>query len=69
MNQKRFRRLYRRGPAAQAWRPQAALGLRAPLALPSRPSERWLLDFVSDILTDGRRFMHLRPSTTARANV
>jgi hypothetical protein len=26
------------------------------LALPSRANERWSLDFVSDALTDGRRF-------------
>lgn len=29
------------------------------LALPSRPNERWSLDFVSDTLTDGRRFRAL----------
>jgi len=33
-----------------------ALGTRRPLALPSRPNERWSLDFVSDAFTDGRRF-------------
>ncbi|SIQ78340.1 Transposase InsO and inactivated derivatives [Rhizobium sp. RU20A] len=33
-----------------------ALGTRRPLALPSRPGERWSLDFVSDAFTDGRRF-------------
>ena len=33
-----------------------ALGTRAPLAVPDRPNERWSLDFVSDALTDGRRF-------------
>lgn len=26
------------------------------MALPSRPNERWSLDFVSDAFTDGRRF-------------
>jgi transposase InsO family protein len=29
------------------------------LALPSRPNERWSLDFVSDTFTDGRRFRAL----------
>jgi putative transposase len=29
------------------------------LALPSRPNERWSLDFVSDAFTDGRRFRGL----------
>jgi putative transposase len=33
-----------------------AMGVRAPLALPSGPNERWSLDFVSDCFTDGRRF-------------
>jgi putative transposase len=33
-----------------------ALGTRAPLALPQGPNQRWSLDFVSDTLTDGRRF-------------
>ena len=36
--------------------PQAREGVRAPLALPNRPNERWSLDFVSDGFTDGRRF-------------
>jgi putative transposase len=29
---------------------------RIPMALPSRPNERWSLDFVSDQLANGRRF-------------
>ncbi len=33
-----------------------ALGTRAPIALPEAPNRRWSLDFVSDTLTDGRRF-------------
>jgi len=33
-----------------------ALGTRAPIALPEAPNQRWSLDFVSDTLTDGRRF-------------
>ena len=33
-----------------------ALGVRALLALPNGPNERWLLGFVSDCFTDGRRF-------------
>jgi putative transposase len=61
MNQKRFRRLYceeglqvrKRGGRKRA------LGMRAPLGLPSRPNERWSLDFVSDSFTDGRRFRAL----------
>lgn len=33
-----------------------ALGTRKPMLPPSRPNERWSLDFVSDAFMDGRRF-------------
>ena len=33
-----------------------ALGTRAPMVLPNRINQRWSLDFVSDTLSDGRRF-------------
>ena len=58
MNQKRFRRLYREEGLAVRKRGgrKRALGMRAPMVLPSRPNERWSLDFVSDSFTDGRRF-------------
>ena len=58
MNQKRFRRLYREEGLAVRKRSgrKRALGVRAPLGLPSRPNERWSLDFVADCLTGGRRF-------------
>ncbi len=61
MNQKRFRRLYREEGLQVRKRGgrKRALGLRAPLALPSRPNERWSLDFVSDTFTDSRRFRAL----------
>lgn len=35
---------------------QRALGTRAPMTLPQGPNQRWSLDFVSDVLADGRRF-------------
>jgi putative transposase len=58
MNQKRFRRLYREEGLQVRKRSgrKRALGLRAPLVLPSGPNERWSLDFVSDSFTSGRRF-------------
>lgn len=58
MNQKRFRRLYRAEGLQVRKRNgrKRALGMRAPLALPSHPNDRWSLDFVSDSFTDGRRF-------------
>jgi len=33
-----------------------ALGTRAPMTVPLRINQRWSLDFVSDTLSDGRRF-------------
>lgn len=33
-----------------------ALGTRAPMAIPQDANQHWSLDFVSDKLTDGRRF-------------
>lgn len=32
------------------------MGTQAPMVLPLMPNQRWSLDFVSDQLTDGRRF-------------
>ncbi|CUX54117.1 Integrase family protein (fragment) [Agrobacterium deltaense Zutra 3/1] len=53
-----LRRLYREEKLTVRKRGgrKRALGTRRPLALPSRPGERWSLDFVSDAFTDGRRF-------------
>jgi putative transposase len=58
MNHKRFRRLYREEKLQVRRRSvrRRAMGVRAPLDLPSGPNERWSLDFVSDSFTDGRRF-------------
>ena len=33
-----------------------AIGTRAPMLVPMGPNQQWSLDFVSDQLTDGRRF-------------
>jgi len=33
-----------------------AIGTRAPMAIPQGPTQRWSLDFVSDTLSEGRRF-------------
>ena len=61
MNLKKLRRLYREEKLTVRKRGgrKRALGTRRPLALPSRPNERWSLDFVSDAFTDGRRFRAL----------
>jgi len=58
VNHKKLRRIYteeklqvrRRGGRKRA------LGTRKPMVLPDGPNQRWSLDFVSDALTDGRRF-------------
>lgn len=58
MNQKKLRRLYREEKLQVRRRGgrKRALGTRRPMVLPERPNERWSLDFVSDAITDGRRF-------------
>lgn len=33
-----------------------AIGTRAPITIPQGPNQRWSLDFMSDALSDGRRF-------------
>ena len=58
INHKRLFRLYREEKLAVRRRGgrKRAIGTRAPMAIPTAPNERWSLDFVSDQLTDGRRF-------------
>jgi putative transposase len=58
MNHKKLRRLYReeRLQVRRRGRRKRALGTRAPMALPQGPNQRWSLDFLSDALSDGRRF-------------
>ncbi len=58
VNHKKLRRLYReeRLQVRRRGGRKRALGTRAPLTLPQGPNQRWSLDFVSDTLTDSRRF-------------
>jgi putative transposase len=58
INHKKLFRLYREGKLAVRRRGgrKRAIGTRAPMMVPMAPNERWSLDFVSDQLTDGRRF-------------
>ena len=58
MNQKKQRRLYREENLQVRKRGgrKRALGTRRPMVLPSCANECWSLDFVSDALTDGRKF-------------
>jgi len=58
VNHKRLRRVYReeRLQVRRRGGRKRALGTRAPMALPQGRNQRWSLDFVADMLTDGRRF-------------
>jgi putative transposase len=58
MNQKKLYRLYREEKLMVRRRGgrKRALGTRAPMTLPLTINQRWSLDFVSDTLSDGRRF-------------
>jgi len=58
MNHKRLRRLNaeERLQVRRRGGRKRALGTRAPMTIPQGPNQRWSLDFVSDTLTDSRRF-------------
>jgi putative transposase len=58
MNHKKLRRIYREEGLTVRRRKgrKRATGMRQPLALPTAPSKRWSLDFLSDVLGQGRRF-------------
>jgi putative transposase len=58
VNHKRLFRIYREEKLTVRRRGgrKRAMGTRAPMLIPMAPNDRWSLDFVSDQLTDGRRF-------------
>jgi putative transposase len=58
INHKKLFRLYREEKLAVRRRGgrKRAIGTRAPMMVPMAPNDRWSLDFVSDQITDGRRF-------------
>jgi putative transposase len=58
LNHKKLFRIYReeRLTVRRRGGRKRALGTRAPMTLPQGANQRWSLDFVSDVLTDGRRF-------------
>lgn len=58
VNHKKLFRLYREEKLTVRKRGgrKRAMGTRAPMVVPLLPNQRWSLDFVSDQLTDGRRF-------------
>ncbi len=58
MNWKKLYRIYREEGLTVRKRDgrKRAIGTRASMAIPQGPNQRWSLDFVSDALSDGRRF-------------
>lgn len=58
VNKKRVQRIYReeRLTVRRRGGRKRAMGTRRPIETPSAPNQRWSLDFVSDQLTDCRRF-------------
>jgi len=58
VNRKRVQRLYReeRLTVRRRGGRKRAIGTRRPMVMPLAPDQRWSLDFISDQLTDGRRF-------------
>ncbi len=70
MNHKKLRRLYaEEGLSVKRRRGRKrATGVRAPIDTPSKPNERWSLDFLSDVFEPGRRFRIFAVMMIARAN-
>jgi hypothetical protein len=58
VNRKRVQRIYReeRLTVRRRGGRKRAMGMRRPIETPLLPNQRWSLDFVSDQMTDGRRF-------------
>jgi putative transposase len=58
VNRKRVQRIYREERLTMRRRGgrKRAIGTRRPMETPMAANQRWSLDFVSDQMTDGRRF-------------
>ena len=61
VNHKRIYRLYREEGLSVRRRKRKRIGAveRQPLTAPTGPNQRWSMDFVSDALSDGRKFRSL----------
>ena len=61
VNHKRVYRLYREEGLGVRQRKRKRIGAveRQALAIPVRPNERWSMDFISDALSEGRKFRSL----------
>ncbi len=59
-NRKKTERIYREERLRVPRRRRKRVArVRQPLAVPTRPNERWSMDFVMDAFADGRRFRNL----------
>jgi putative transposase len=58
INHKKLFRLYReeRLTVRRRGGRKRAIGTRSPMAVPQGPNQRWSVDFLHDVLADGRRF-------------
>ena len=70
INHKKLFRLYReeRLTVRRRGGRKRAIGTRAPMAIPQGPNQRWSVDFMHDVLADGRRFRISPLSTTSPAS-
>lgn len=61
VNHKRVYRLYREEGLGVRRRKRKRIGAveRQPLVIPTQPNERWSMDFISDALSEGRKFRSL----------
>ncbi len=61
VNHKRVYRMYREEGLGVRRRKRKRIGAveRQPLARPTQPNERWSMDFISDALSEGRKFRSL----------
>jgi putative transposase len=67
INHKRVYRLYRLGQLKlrQRKRKRVAVNPRAAVMAVTRPREAWAMDFMQDVLVDGRRFADLEYSRSS----
>ncbi len=61
VNHKRVYRLYREEGLGVRRRKRKRMGAveRQPLAIPTQPNQRWSMDFITDALSEGRKFRSL----------
>ena len=67
VNRKRIYRLYRElGLVVRRRKRKRVAVPRRPITMPSRPNQRWSMDFITDALADGRKFRCLTSRRRSR---